>query len=169
MGTEAYREAKRFTGMGCRTSAADEPTPDRPFRRPGEKDLIDRVGFPPSLTSSPGFTNFYFILPLDLCYNNSNVHDKFTNLTNTRHSFKFLNRHASRVACVNPRTERTTLPSPSPSPGRPDMHASKSNLSNFNDSARAIMLQMTSLTVLRYAPRIPLIAPLLFLYSISSI
>ena len=39
MGTEAYRKTKRVAGMGCRTSAAAEPTPNCPFGRLGAKDL----------------------------------------------------------------------------------------------------------------------------------
>ena len=51
MGTEAYRETERTTGMGCRTNRANRPTTNRPFRRLGAKDLTVRVavGFLPRL------------------------------------------------------------------------------------------------------------------------
>lgn len=45
MGTETHRETERVTGMGCRTSAAAECIPNRPYRRLGgaraKKDLND--------------------------------------------------------------------------------------------------------------------------------
>ena len=88
MGTEAYRETKRVTGMGCRTSAADESTPNRSFRRLGAKDLTARVGFLACLKpqiclltysiSAPHrsvvqYSILFYFYPLDLCYNNSTV------------------------------------------------------------------------------------------------
>jgi hypothetical protein len=88
MGTEAHRETKRVTGMGCRSSAADEPIPNRPFGRVGARDM-----------TAPDLRIFIF-LPLDLCYNNSNLQ-----ISRTRRPRHILSRHASRFACVNPRTE----------------------------------------------------------------
>ena len=82
MGTEAYRETERVTGMGCRTNRANRPTTNRPFRRLGAKDLTARarVGFLPRLKlhicllfnmfahyTVVLYFYFYF-LPMDLCY-----------------------------------------------------------------------------------------------------
>jgi hypothetical protein len=91
MGTEAYRETKRLTGMGCRTSAAVKSTSNRPFRRLGAKVLTDRMGLfpePPRPPQAPDLPILpplfatlsapyhsvlpyflFFFLPLDLCYN----------------------------------------------------------------------------------------------------
>ena len=64
MGTEAHRETKRFAGMGRRTSVSADPTPNRPHRRPGTKDLT-LVGSPPlapDLSAIPYLLSFRRIL-----------------------------------------------------------------------------------------------------------
>jgi hypothetical protein len=149
MGTEAHRETKRVTGMGCRTSAAGKPIPNRPFRGLGAKDLTAWVSSPAS-SQAPDLRIFIFP-PLDLCYNNSNVHDNLQ-ISRTRGPRHILNRHASRFACVNPRTERT--------PPRRGANIEPFEFQRLRDHASIDKL-------VRYA-RIPLIAPLVYFFSCIS-
>jgi hypothetical protein len=131
MGTKAHRETKRVTRMGCRTRAAVEPEPNRSIRRLGTKDLTAWVSCPPSgvlvclstihylLHSISLLSYFYFSTPGPVCY--TTIVTYMTNLQIPHeHAARviqdrtvFSTAHASRIACVNPRTERTP-PNPGP-------------------------------------------------------
>ncbi len=63
MGTEAHRETKRFTGMGRRTRPAAKPTPDRPSRRLGAKDLTRPCEVPPRPPDLPTALSYSLSLP----------------------------------------------------------------------------------------------------------
>jgi len=122
MGTETHRETKRVTGMGCRTSAAVEPEPNRPIRRLGAKDLTGGVGFLPSIKT------IHYLLQLSLLSYFSFFSTPWTCASATVQQIVTYmtiyksHEHAARdirysqpprvtvsaFACVNPRTERNT-------------------------------------------------------------